>query len=58
MERVRSRPADSQDGWKECSEDRGAAKISWADTSDPRAPSPGSAGQHKAEVPQDYQVTL
>lgn len=59
VERARSRPAESQDGWKEGSEDRGAAKVSWAEASDPRAPSPGSAGQHnKSAAPQDYQVTL
>lgn len=57
VERTRSRPSDSQDGWKEGSEDRGATKTSWADASDPRAPSPGSVGQHnKSAAPQDYQV--
>lgn len=56
-ERAHPRPTETQDGWKEGSEDRGAAKISWADASDPRALSPGSAGQNnKSAVPQDYQV--
>lgn len=58
-DRARPRPGEGQDGWKEGSEDRGAAKVSWADASDPRAPSPASAGQHnKSAPPQDYQVTL
>lgn len=59
VERIRSRPSDCQEGWKEGSEDRGASKTSWADTADPRAPSPGSMGQYnKSAAPQDYQVQL
>lgn len=59
MERIRSRPPDSQEGWKEGSEDRGGNKTSWADSVDPRAPSPGNMGQYnKAAAPQDYQVKL
>lgn len=59
VERIRSRPTDSQEGWKEGSEDRGSSKTSWADTVDPRAPSPGSVGQYnKSAAPQDYQVKL
>ncbi|KAM7410300.1 hypothetical protein PAMA_001644 [Pampus argenteus] len=56
VERIRSRPPDSQEGWKEGSEDRGGSKTSWAESVDPRAPSPGSIGQYsKAAAPQDYQ---
>ncbi|XP_068599150.1 protein PRRC2C [Brachionichthys hirsutus] len=56
MERARSRPSDGQEGWKEVSEDRGGGKTSWADSVDPRAPSPGSTGQYnKPAHPQDYQ---
>lgn len=59
VERMRSRPADGQEGWKEGPEDRGGSKTAWADTVDPRAPSPGSMGQYnKATAPQDYQVKL
>lgn len=59
VERVRSRPSDAQEGWKEGSEDRGSSKTSWADAVDPRAPSPGSIGQYsKSAAPQDYQVRL
>lgn len=57
VERIRSRPSDSQEGWKEGSEDRGAGKTSWADAVDPRAPSPGSMGQYnKSAASQDHQV--
>lgn len=57
VERIRPRPPDSQEGWKEGSEDRGANKASWADSVDPRAPSPGSVGQYnKSAAPQDFQV--
>ncbi|KAM9848726.1 protein PRRC2C [Aulostomus maculatus] len=56
VERIRSRPSDNQEGWKEGSEDRGGSKTSWADSVDPRAPSPGSMGQYsKTAGPQDYQ---
>ncbi|KAF7645558.1 hypothetical protein LDENG_00202380, partial [Lucifuga dentata] len=55
-ERVRIRPSDTQEGWKEGSEDRGGSKTSWADGVDPRASSPGSMGQYnKSAAPQDYQ---
>lgn len=58
VERIRSRPPDGQEGWKEGSEDRGGSKTAWAD-GDPRAPSPGSVGQYnKSAAPQDYQVKL
>lgn len=58
VERIRSRPPDGQEGWKEGTEDRGGNKTSWAD-GDPRAPSPGSMGQYnKSAAPQDYQVKL
>ncbi|XP_026160679.1 protein PRRC2C isoform X2 [Mastacembelus armatus] len=57
VERMRTRPSDSQEGWKETSEDRGS-KTSWADSMDPRAASPGSMGQYnKSTTPQDYQGT-
>lgn len=57
MERIRSRPSDSQEGWKEGSEDRGGNKTSWADSVDPSAPSSGSMTQYnKSTAPQDYQV--
>lgn len=59
VERVRPRPSDSQEGWTEGSEDRGGNKTSWADSTDPRAPSPGSMGQYsKSAATQDYQVKL
>lgn len=59
VERMRSRTSDNQDGWKEGSEERGGGKTSWADSVDPRAPSPGSVGQYsKSVAPQDYQVNL
>ncbi|KAK1896388.1 Protein PRRC2C [Dissostichus eleginoides] len=54
VERMRSRPAEGQEGWKEGPEERGGSKTSWAD-GDPRAPSPGSMGQYKSAAPQDYQ---
>lgn len=60
VERAKSRPSDSQEGWK-MSEDSGGSKTSWADAMDPRAPSPGNMGQYnKSAQPalQDYQVTL
>lgn len=58
VERIRSRPPDNQEGWKDGSEDRGGSKA-WTDTVDPRAPSPGSMGQYsKSAAPQDYQVKL
>lgn len=57
VERLRSRPADGQEGWKEGSEDCRGSKTSWADSADPRAPSPGNMGQYnKAAAPQDHQV--
>ncbi|KAK2907636.1 protein PRRC2C isoform X2 [Channa argus] len=56
VERIRSRASDSQEGWKEGSEDRGVNKTSWADTVDPRAPSPGSMGpNNKSAALTDYQ---
>lgn len=58
VERIRSRPPDGVEGWKEGTEERGGSKTSWAD-GDPRAPSPGSMGQYnKTAAPQDYQVKL
>ena len=57
VERLRSRTSDIQEGWKEGSEERGGGKTSWADSVDPRAPSPGSVGQYnKSAAPQDFQV--
>lgn len=59
MDRVRSRPSDSQEGWKEGSEDRAGSKTSWADAVDPQAPSPGTMGQYnKSAAQQDYQVCI
>lgn len=58
VERVRSRPSDGQEGWKEGSEDHVGNKISWADSVEPNTPSPGSMGQYKSAAPQDYQVML
>lgn len=55
VERARSRTSDSQEGWKDGSEDHAANKTSWADSADPRAPSPSSAGQFKS-ASQDLQV--
>lgn len=57
MERIRSRPPDSQEGWKEGSEDRGGNKTSWVDSVDPNVSSSGGMAQYnKSTVPQDYQV--
>ncbi len=59
VDRMRSRPSEGQEGWKEGSEDRGGSKTSWADTVDPRSPSPGSMGQYnKSTAQQDYQVKV
>ncbi|XP_017284274.1 protein PRRC2C isoform X1 [Kryptolebias marmoratus] len=56
VERMRSRTSDGQEGWKEGSEEHGGGKTSWADSVDPRAPSPGSGGQYnKSAVSQEYQ---
>lgn len=56
MERARARTSDGQEGWKEASEDHAANKSSWADSADPRAPSPASVGQYKSTPQQDLQV--
>lgn len=57
VDRIRPRPPDGQEGWKEGSEDRGGIKASWAEGVDPRAPSPGSIGQFsKSAATQDFQV--
>lgn len=57
VDRMRARPTDGQEGWKEGSEDRGGSKASWAESVDPRAPSPGSMGQYnKSAATQDFQV--
>lgn len=53
---MRSRTSENQEGWKDGSEERGATKT-WADSVDPRAPSPGSVGQYsKLPASLDYQV--
>ncbi|XP_015253474.1 PREDICTED: protein PRRC2C isoform X1 [Cyprinodon variegatus] len=52
---IRSRTSENQEGWKDGSEERGATKT-WADSVDPRAPSPGSVGQYsKLPASLDYQ---
>lgn len=56
VERARARIADSQEGWKEGSEDYVANKTSWADGADPRASSPASMGQFKSAAQQELQV--
>lgn len=56
VERARSRTSDSQEGWKEGSEDHAANKASWADGADPRAPSPAGMGQYKSATQQEVQV--
>lgn len=57
VERMRPRPPDGQEVWKEGSEDLGGGKSSWADGVDHRASSPGSMGQYnKSAAPQDFQV--
>lgn len=56
VERARSRASDGQEGWKDGTEDHAANKTSWADSADPRAPSPSSAGQFKSASQQDLQV--
>lgn len=56
VERARSRTSDSQEGWKEGSEDHVANKASWADGADPRALSPASMGQYKSAAQQELQV--
>nr|XP_057929504.1 protein PRRC2C [Doryrhamphus excisus] len=56
VDRMRPRPPDVQESWKEGSEEHGVVKTSWADCVDPRAPSPGSGGQYnKVTAPPDYQ---
>ncbi|XP_014914267.1 protein PRRC2C isoform X2 [Poecilia latipinna] len=53
---MRARTSDNQEGWKEGPEDCGGSKTSWANSVDPRAPSPGSVGQYnKSAASQDYQ---
>lgn len=56
VERARSRTSDSQEGWKEGSEDHAANKPSWADGADPRAMSPASMAQYKSAAQQELQV--
>ncbi|KAM9385131.1 protein PRRC2C [Pholidichthys leucotaenia] len=52
VDRMRSRTSDSQEGWKE-----GGNKTSWADSVDPRAPSPGTLGHYnKSAAAQDFQA--
>lgn len=57
VERIRSRNTEAQECWKEGGEERSERKNSWADSGEPRAPSPGSVTQYnKTGPPQDYQV--
>lgn len=56
VERARSRTSDTQEGWKEASEDHAANKTLWADSGDPRAPSPASMGQYKSTSQQEPPV--
>lgn len=57
VERIRPWQTDSQEGWKEGSEDNGGNTSPWADSVDATAPSLGSMGQYsKSTVPQDLQV--
>uniref|UniRef100_A0A8C1PRE7 Proline-rich coiled-coil 2C n=1 Tax=Cyprinus carpio TaxID=7962 RepID=A0A8C1PRE7_CYPCA len=56
VDRMRSRNADVQEGWKEGEEERRDSKSSWAESGDPRAPSPGSIVHYNKTVPpQDQQ---
>uniref|UniRef100_A0A8C2GIT1 Proline-rich coiled-coil 2C n=1 Tax=Cyprinus carpio TaxID=7962 RepID=A0A8C2GIT1_CYPCA len=51
-----SRNADVQEGWKEGEEERRDSKSSWAESGDPRAPSPGNIVHYSKTVPpQDQQ---
>lgn len=57
VDRMRSRNADVQEGWKEGEEERRDSKSSWAESGDPRAPSPGNIVHYNKTVPpQDQQV--
>ncbi|XP_060722698.1 protein PRRC2C isoform X1 [Tachysurus vachellii] len=57
VDRIRSRNTEAQECWKEGGEERSERKNSWADSGEPRAPSPGSVTQYnKTGPPQDYQT--
>ncbi len=57
VDRMRSRNADVQEGWKEGEEERRDRKSSWAESGDPRAPSPGNIIHYSKMVPpQEQQV--
>lgn len=59
VDRIRSRPSDTQEGWKDGSDGRAGGKGSCADSVDPRAPSPGNVGQYnKLAAQPDFQVKL
>lgn len=58
VDRIRSRPSDTQEGWKDGSDGRAGGKGSCADSVDPRAPSPGNVGQYnKLAAQSDFQGT-
>ncbi|XP_052391759.1 protein PRRC2C isoform X2 [Carassius gibelio] len=55
VDRMRSRNADVQEGWTE-EEGRRDSKSSWAESGDPKAPSPGNIVHYSKTVPpQDQQ---
>lgn len=59
VERIRPRPSDVQEGWKEGSEERGGNIMSWAESADSNTSTSGSMAQYnKTAAPQDYQVQL
>uniref|UniRef100_A0A671MEQ2 Protein PRRC2C-like n=1 Tax=Sinocyclocheilus anshuiensis TaxID=1608454 RepID=A0A671MEQ2_9TELE len=56
VDRMRSRNADVQEGWKEGEEERRDSKSSWAESGGLRAPSPGNIVHYsKIFPPQDQQ---
>nr|XP_021329034.1 protein PRRC2C isoform X2 [Danio rerio] len=56
VDRMRSRNAEVQEGWKEGTEERSDGKSSWGESGDPRAPSPGNIVHYSKNImPQDQQ---
>ncbi|KAL7888098.1 hypothetical protein AOLI_G00030720 [Acnodon oligacanthus] len=56
VDRMRSRNTDAQEGWKEGGGEKSESKGSWADSVDPRVPSPASITQYNKTGPSsDYQ---
>ncbi|XP_051952248.1 protein PRRC2C-like [Xyrauchen texanus] len=51
VDRMRPRKTDAQEGWKGRVEERSEGKSSWAESGDPRAPSPGNIGHYSKTAP-------